>query len=384
MDIARERGSAQALIIEDAETEILQLSKRAVLGLWTASRYRLGVEDIIRRAQVSITPSMQERIRTPLLRYAEQVYIRQRDILRQHAVFLAVLASYKREGYKRSAKALEARTARFIGRDVVSSAAFQSELTRAKREEHFRRAASAPTPDPEAEYTELSMYKTGLPLDEYHATYMERVNRMYDDLVNDTARQAYNSRVSLRNVAELTVRYEYQADRLRSLRESGVRLVWIVPHANCSARCAPHQGRLYSLDGTSGVQDGIRFEPIERATDIHPVTIKSGPNAGRRVYNGCLTGFGCRHEVRPYKRGYKPETIPASVVERGREVNARQREYERKIRYAKRMAIERGGTPEGRAAGKQAREWQRQYVNYCRANDVAYYPDRLRLLDGDI
>ena len=43
----------------------------------------------------------------------------------------------------------------------------------------------------------------------------------------------------------------YLSDK-KALIAKGVRIVYIPPHANCSKRCQPYQGKLYSLDGTSG------------------------------------------------------------------------------------------------------------------------------------
>ena len=227
----------------------------------------------------------------------------------------------------------------------------------------------------------LSMYKSAVPLNRYHKEYMETVRKRYDEIINDFARASYDTNVSLRNIAEMDVRYEYQKDMIANIREKH-KLAWIEPHANASSRCEPYQGRLYSLDGTYGkTKSGEQYVPIEKAMNVNPVTIKSGPNAGKTVYNGCLTGFNCRHKLIAYREGNRPETIPAKVVEKGRKVNDNLRAYEREIRHAKRAALEYGNSPDGRRYREYAKKLTRQYEDYARKNDVAYYPDRLRLFD---
>lgn len=114
----------------------------------------------------------------------------------------------------------------------------------------------------------------------------------------------YTGRNSLRNLAEMEVRYQGHKDEIEELKASGEKLVLCSTHADCSERCAPYQGRLYSLDGTSGEIDGIKYVPLEYATN-NPrdrYTTKAG-----RTYQNGLLGFNCfDKETEVYtNRGWK-------------------------------------------------------------------------------
>lgn len=95
-------------------------------------------------------------------------------------------------------------------------------------------------------------------------------------------------RNSLRNRAEMEVRYNGHLEQIDDLRAAGYKLVIASTHADCSERCRPWQGRVYSLDGTSGItDDGRSYQPLENATDVWYTT-----KAGKRYKNGLL-GFNC-------------------------------------------------------------------------------------------
>lgn len=94
------------------------------------------------------------------------------------------------------------------------------------------------------------------------AAYTRYLARFADDEAK------YSRRVSLRNLAEVEVRRGEIAEMLSAMRARGVRLAWASSHADCSERCAPWQGKLYSLDGTYGQEDGHPFQPIENAVNV--------------------------------------------------------------------------------------------------------------------
>lgn len=91
----------------------------------------------------------------------------------------------------------------------------------------------------------------------------------------------------LRNRAEMYVRHEAQQASIDEMRASGVKLVWASSHIDCSKRCAPWQGKLYSLDGTYGEINGHQYQPLENAVNVY-VTTKAG-----RVWKNGLLGFNC-------------------------------------------------------------------------------------------
>ena len=220
---------------------------------------------------------------------------------------------------------------------------------------------------------------------------MQRVEKLTKELSESSAKEDYTTNVSLRNIAEMTVRYEHQLDMINEKRESGRKLVYILAHANCSKRCqkyqvggTKHPSGLYSLDGTSGVTEGgIKYVPLEFATH-NPEDLYT-TKAGVTYQNGCLTGFNCRHILGDYIPGVKPETIPTDVIERRRSIEQKQREYERDIRkYRKSSVVLQDINP--RLASKYseiAREKEKEYRSFSRQNGVAFYPERLKVLSDE-
>ena len=106
---------------------------------------------------------------------------------------------------------------------------------------------------------------------EWHdADYRKRLKAAYTRYLarfaDDEAK--YSRRVSLRNLAEVEVRRGEIADMLAGLRARGVRLAWASSHADCSERCSHWQGKLYSLDGTYGTENGTPYQPIENAVNV--------------------------------------------------------------------------------------------------------------------
>jgi ribosomal protein S18 len=174
----------------------------------------------------------------------------------------------------------------------------------------------------------------------------------------------------------MTVRYERQLERLEELKADGVKLVWIEPHANCSERCEKYQGKLYSLDGSTGKIDGIDYRPLEYATN-NPVD-RYVTRAGKVYQNGCITGFNCRHQLIPYEEGNRPMPIPADVIARRRAIEQRQREMERDIRAQKRKAVlMRNVSPEAyNKAREKASRMTELYEEYSRKNDAAFSRER--------
>lgn len=213
-------------------------------------------------------------------------------------------------------------------------------------------------------------------------TYQQKVREELDRILVAEPRPDYGDRnINMRLIAELNVRYEKQLDMIKGLSEQGEDLVWIEPHANASVRCEPWQGKLYSISGRLGkTAEGISFQPLSNATDVR-VTTKSG----KTYKNGCVTGFGCRHKLTPYRPGNKPVMIPADVVEKQRKAEEHQRALERRIRYEKERAIVlREIDPmQAKDARKRARNLTRIYEGFSRANGLPNVVTRTRVTPGE-
>lgn len=215
----------------------------------------------------------------------------------------------------------------------------------------------------------------------YFIQYQKKVERALANILATQAKPQYSSRVNLRNIAEMTVRYERQKEHLDSIRQGGERLVWIEPHANCSKRCEPWQGRLFSLDGTSGRIEGIPYVPIEAATDQFYTT-----KTGRTYKNGCITGYNCRHKTIPFKGAQsRPDTIPASIVEKKRKEEERQRSMERRIRYEREKALFlKGIDPRASAASAlKVKKMLAIYERYSRKVNLPRMDGRTKIAQGE-
>ena len=154
------------------------------------------------------------------------------------------------------------------------------------------------------------------------------------------------------------------------MRANGVKLMWASTHVDCSPRCFPWQGRLYSLDGTYGTTaTGVSYQPLENAVNV-PYTTKAG-----KTYMNGLLGFNCRHRLIPYKdeqqppKGYtKAQTVKAY------QLDLEQRAMERDIRRVKERAHLLKGVEDvkdGEIAKlfAQARRMTQAYRKFCRDNN---------------
>lgn len=226
----------------------------------------------------------------------------------------------------------------------------------------------------------LATRAAGVPAQQYAKDYMrDKVQPALDKLAEQNALDPgdVTGRNSLRNLAEMEVRYQGHLDTVQALREKGTKLVVCSVHADCSARCYPWQGRVYSLDGTNGTtEDGKKYVPLETATDIYYTT-----KAGRTYKNGLL-GFNCRHKLVPYVFGM---VIPRVSKEQQKEeyaVNTRQRALEREVRKWRESALMHENVDRGKylEAKRKAAEWNKRYQAFSIENMRAYYPDRVRIL----
>lgn len=223
--------------------------------------------------------------------------------------------------------------------------------------------------------TDQKAYNRALPNMTYNQEYEREVINRVNSVLDEQAKEDYSARYSLRASAEVQIRQEWHEEQLASLKEKGVRLVWIEEHANCSERCQPWQGKLYSLDGTSGIEDGHTYQPLSNATDIYYTT-----KAGKTYKNGCISGFNCRHKLKAYTKGSMPDKIPKSVIEKQRWIDQTQRAYERQVRKYESRSL--GWKQVGNKAlyGKYkalAKKWTEMYKKFSRENEVPFYPSRL-------
>lgn len=341
-----DRGlNTQAGALEDAQTEI----RLAVRDGWLANRPKptinASVQKIIRKALGQIKlPALREAAYRSLNAFAE----------RQYNTYLRAFGS--------------------------SSVYLLAVIDLARREPNtpeFERAASVVR-----EFEPLT-YETsarGVPLQEYSQDYFERrVVPAFDEILRQKALDPddISGSNSLRNRAEMEVRYNAHLEQIDELRASGTKLVTSSVHADCSDRCYPWQGRVYSLDGTSGTtEDGKPFVPLEKATDIWVET------KAHKWYKNGLLGFNCRHYLMPYKSGMVIPHISKETQQKERAINTKQRELERRVRDWKEQAlifknIDRELYLNAR---RRAIKANKEYIQFSKDNGRAYYPSRTKLL----
>jgi hypothetical protein len=337
MQDANGRLNIYAQTLEDAQTRIRDIVKRAFLhrSPYAATNRALG--GVINRA---VSQGKITRLKADAQQSLWNFANRQRLIWEESALppeIILILGQY-------------------AAKDFRPDKQTESRITR-----EFRRF-NAPVTD------------MGVPLHKYYKdVWDQKVKPTIDRLVESVALDPndYSGRNSLRNLAEMETRYQAHLDRIEELKASGIKLVVCSSHADCSDRCAPWQGRVYSLDGTYGVVDGHRYVPLELATEIYYTT-----KAGRTYKNGLL-GFNCRHELRPYEGQLLP-TISAEERKAEYAVTLRQRAMERAVRRKRVEAlmlkdINKTWYLEAR---KKAATLYANYMKFSKENERAFYPMR--------
>ena len=353
--IADSRLNPQAIALEEAETEIRITAKRDYLA---------------RRPKAETD----RKILAIISKYLRAVRI---DILRR-AAFVSLIDFYKRQ---------YAELRRISTPTVVILAALyamrdKSETTRNTAIQTLKSNGVTITEANGKIYA--SDYRTaggqnlGVPLRKYTEDYIrEKITPTMNKLSGQFAMDPddVSGRNSLRNRAEMEIRYDDHQRTIEDLQKSGAKLVIASAHADCSDRCRPWQGRVYSLDGTSGTtEDGRKYVPLEEATNV-PYTTKAGI-----TYMNGLLGFNCRHYLVEYKPGTKFPQQTADQEKAQYEITQKQRYLERTVRKWKIETIEAESAEYRRYARQKAIEWNEAYVNFSRLNHRAYLPGRVRLV----
>ena len=186
--------------------------------------------------------------------------------------------------------------------------------------------------------------------------------------LNDVNNEPY--KMSARNYAEMSVRYEANLNDIKNLKNKNVKLVWTSSHSDASPRCQPYQGKLYSLDGTSGTtEDGISYTPLDKAL--------LGPKGDG---NGIINGYNCRHYLIEYKPGSKPPVeYDRNSVLKENKINTKQRNFENNIRQLKlqeRLAKKSGDKELAKRLNKKWKILELEYQKFSLKNDRAYFPWR--------
>jgi hypothetical protein len=223
----------------------------------------------------------------------------------------------------------------------------------------------------------------------YYKEVQKRIKEEINGFLNLDPKTVYYANVNPRSMAEMLVRFNIYKQKKQDFISRGVSLVYVPPHSNCSKRCEPYQGRIYSLNGTSGTIDGRKYVPIEEVSDNVTYTSK---NTGKTYYCG-LFSYNCRHDMEEYREGMNFASIPKEVIEKTREIESEQRRMERDIRSLRereelyRILGNRTNSKEVLAMAtkfrKLAAQKREEYEQYSRKNRMAYFPSRLQIVAGE-
>ena len=340
----------QASVLVDAQTDIKTAIKQSILSGKSAEEAKDKINRIIDRAV--------ERIRSPTLKQDGKVS----------------LMKFANLAYARFNQNLKGISPLKIAAVTVLMRAITAKQPRG---EVYR--PNTATERKAALTLSYTANDKGIPLREFQKTYIERVDRALEELATARAMDPndFTGRNSLRNFAEMQVRYERHQSEIVKLKERGVKLVICSVHADCSERCARWQGQVYSLDGTRGTtEDGRQYQPLENATDVYYTT-----KAGRTYKNGLL-GFNCRHKLFEYKPKMAIPSVSEQKQKREYAITLKQREMERDVISARENTLiyKDADVEKYRAWKRVAVERYKNYKRFSAENKRAYYPDRVKIL----
>lgn len=168
--------------------------------------------------------------------------------------------------------------------------------------------------------------------------YQKRVNEEINNIANKNTilRDKANRRMSVRNLAEMEVRFQELKKDEERLKAKGIDYAYATSHSNASKRCSIWQGKLFYLDGSIGVTtlgnyiEGYTPKPLGKIDGIDYYSLADA------IHHGFL-GYNCRHRMIAYKKGMTaPREYPARFIDMERNREQYLRSLENKIRHAKR------------------------------------------------
>lgn len=353
MKLGNSKLNQYALLVEDAQTEIRSLIKRSFLQNESLVLIRRKISEYIKSVVSKIKiKTLALDCERSLMSFADKQYSLWKRL--PISAELLIILGIALENPRRISKPLSVRLNSALGQISNPQLSNNSKT-----------------------YDIGGSHNLGVPLQKYYNdVWNENVKPILYRLIQDKARDPNDQRGynTLRNLAEMEVRYDNHKKNIEDLRQSGERIILCSSHADCSERCAPWQGRFYSLDGTYGTIDGHDYVPLEVATDIY-YTTKAG-----RVYKNGLFGFNCRHFGEVY-RGQRIPRISKEEMEREYKITQTQRALELKVRKEKESALIFKGInrAEYLKHRKLAIATNKEYLKFCKDNDRPSFPMRVEI-----
>ena len=346
--------------MEEAETRIRQAVKYEYFKKTSKTAIDRTAAKIIAEAlrDIKIPALKQAALRSLLNFYNRQYAELQRSFGWQLSIFTAIMLLNNKNATGGAIKPTQAQKAQAVA--TLQAAGFQ----------------------PPVNVSDGNTRILGVPMQKFTEEYMrDNVRPALERLAKQfpVDPDSHNRRVSLRNRAEFEVRGQWQRDQIAQFKASGVKLVICSTHADCSERCRPYQGRVYSLDGTTGTtDDGRHYDPLEAATNNPDDQYET---ASGKVYQNGLLGFNCRHFLVPYKSGYSFPEPNEDEEKRQYAITEEQRKLERLVRKWRTEAVTHQGqdSKEYEMAKAKAEFYNNLYINFSKANNRPYYPSRTRI-----
>ena len=344
-ELAKQQGlNWQVVLVTDAELDLKLLIRDCVLrneSLYTINgKVNAFIRDVVDKLE---NQSVKDKVKRTFPEYATRLYYKWLTVFGTQAMALAFMTALKAQGTKIPPKVEQ--TLKALPKTQIS-----------------------PVYGDNVELPE-GAYNRAVANGIYPLEYEKQIQKRINEIADMTAKTNYADRYTLRRAVEIDLRAEHNQKQIQDIRDSGNKLAWIDTHANCSERCQFWQGKLYSLDGTSGVIDGVKYQPLENATERED---KYG------YKNGCLSGFNCRHKLIPYKKGFRPIAIPERVMIHQRELEQTQRYMERTVRkYEARALVNKKGSKAYKHYKGLVKDWTERYVQFSKKNNIPFYPSRL-------
>lgn len=189
---------------------------------------------------------------------------------------------------------------------------------------------------------------------------------------------------SLRNLAELEVRYQERNKTLGKLVDEGINYCVCSQHNNASARCQNLQGLIYKIDCDENYTEKKpillgknHLKPIGHIDGKPYYSLKEAISHG-------LLGYNCRHRLIQYKKGMEtPKPIPDREITKERDIELKQRELERKVRYCKKKQALAQNPAERKKWVNQSKLWQKKYDDFCRQHNLVIEKWRCSITENE-
>ncbi len=222
------------------------------------------------------------------------------------------------------------------------------------------------------------------------ARYVDYVGKIKNTMIGIQDELASNSlslydskgrQKSIRNMAEIKVRYDLINEDLQRIKSKGSKYVIASAHANASERCSWWQGKIFLID------IDIATRKMGQYPGKQPHQTILGHIDGKPYYSlkeACENGFlsyNCQHRVIPYYKGVYVPSYNIIEVKKRRDISQKQRYLENRIRQEKSKQILAVSPEERRKAQEKSKQLQDIYAQFCDDNEVPRYDWRTRVTE---